>query len=551
MAELVFFRRGEELMRVHLEREATVLGRGAGADVVVPHPEVSRRQARIERRGDRHFLCDLSGRGTVVAGATQEEVELREGDEIALGEFRAVLVAGGGDRDDPETRAHREFTERAPLPPRENAALVLRVRSGGREAVLPLEPEMTIGKAPGCTVVLEDAFASGVHCRLLRRGAGVLVTDLDSTNGTWINGMRVGSAEIGPGAWIRVGESEIGLEVAREDGARAFQGILSDAPCMREVFDLIERVAPSLAPVAIFGETGTGKELVARAVHDRSERARGPFVPVNCAAISRELVESELFGHEKGAFTGATAARRGAFEEASGGTIFLDEIGELSPDLQAKLLRTLELGEIRRVGSSRPFRVDTRVVCATHRDLRTMVRKGLFREDLYYRLCVIRIELPPLRGRPGDVRLLAEHFARAHAPRGFRPRIADDALARLEGHAWPGNVRELQNVIARAMLLRRGPTLTSRDIVFDDGPVPLAREGTIPRVAEDDLDTMHIRGKSLQEIEMEATYQALRRHGGNRRAAARELGLARSTMQKRAAELGVPPPSGTDAEADD
>ncbi|WP_373045557.1 sigma 54-interacting transcriptional regulator [Vulgatibacter sp.] len=550
MAELVFFRRGEELMRVLLDRDVTVLGRGGGADVVVPHPEVSRRQAQVERRGAGFFVRDLSGRGTAVGGTLCTEAELHEGEEIGFGEFRAVFVAADGERGEWETRAQREFTERAPALPRENVALTLRVRSGGQEAVLPLEPEMTVGKAPGCSIVLPDAFASGVHCRILRRGAGVLVTDLDSTNGTWVNGLRVGSAEVGPGAWVRIGESEIGLELAREDGARAFQGILSHASCMREVFDLIERVAPSLAPVAIFGETGTGKELVARAIHEQSERSRGPFIPVNCAAISRELVESELFGHEKGAFTGATAARKGAFEEASGGTIFLDEIGELSADLQAKLLRTLELGEIKRVGSSKPFRVDTRVVCATHRDLRAMVKKGTFREDLYYRLCVIRIELPPLRSRRGDVRLLAEHFAKSHAPRGFRPQFAGDAWTRLDAHAWPGNVRELKNVIARAMLLRRGPTLTARDFVFDTGGESVVREEMGPRGGGED-DAVLLPGKTLQQIEMEVTYKALRRNGGNRRAAARELGLARSTMQKRAAELGFPPPSTGDESSDD
>lgn len=552
MPELVFFRRGEELMRVALDRDVTVLGRGAGADVVVPHPEVSRRQAQVERRGDRWFVRDVSGRGTVVAGNLRDEAALHEGDEIAFGEFRAVFLGGDGEREDLETRAGRELTERAPAQMRETAPLALRVRSGGREAVLPLTTEMTVGKAPGNTLVLPDTFASGVHCRILRRGAGVLVTDLDSTNGTWVNGMRVGSAEIGPGAWIRVGESEIGVELAREDGARSFGGILSHASCMREVFDLIERVAPSLAPVAIFGETGTGKELVARAVHERSERSKGPFIPVNCAAISRELVESELFGHEKGSFTGATTARKGAFEEATGGTIFLDEIGELSADLQAKLLRTLELGEIKRVGSSRPFRVDTRVVAATHRDLRAMVKKGTFREDLYYRLCVIRVELPPLRSRRGDVRLLAEHFAKTHAPRGFNPQFSLDAWSRLDNHAWPGNVRELKNVIARAMLLRRGPNLTARDFVFDTaGETAHAVREDIGAAPVSNDDSVALPGKTLQQIELEVTFKALRRHGGNRRAAARELGLARSTMQKRAAELGFPPPSQTDPDDDD
>ncbi len=304
---------------------------------------------------------------------------------------------------------------------------------------------------------------------------------------------------------------------------------------MRELFELIDRVAPSAAPVAIFGETGTGKELVARALHNRSDRAKGAFIPVNCAAISRELIESELFGHEKGAFTGALTTRRGAFEEASGGTIFLDEIGELSADLQAKLLRTLELGEIKRVGATRPFRVDARVVSATHRDLRALVRKGAFREDLYYRLCVIRAELPPLRRRPADIPLLVEHFVHRLSPRGIRPQIAPQALALLQGHSWPGNVRELRNVLARALLLRRGPIVAASDIQFDG-----QEAATDPGTDSDDVVTLP--GKTLQDVENEAILKALRRHGGNRRATARELGLARSTMQKRAAELGVPPP---------
>jgi DNA-binding NtrC family response regulator len=232
---------------------------------------------------------------------------------------------------------------------------------------------------------------------------------------------------------------------------------------------------------------------------------------------------------------------------ASGGTIFLDEIGELSSDLQAKLLRTLELGEIRRVGSSKPFRIDARVVCATHRDLRTMVKRGTFREDLYYRLCVIRVDLPPLRRREGDVRLLAQYFARAQAPRGGVPAIAPDALARLESHAWPGNVRELKNVLARAMLLRRGVAITADDLGFDGSDRAMAPG----RVSEGDDDAVQLRGKTLAEIEREVTFKALKRHGGNRRAAARELGMARSTIQKRASELGYPPPStSTDDEED-
>ena len=236
--------------------------------------------------------------------------------------------------------------------------------------------------------------------------------------------------------------------------------------------ELIERVAPSSAAVTILGESGTGKELVARAIHARSPRAERPSSRSTARRSRKELIESELFGHEKGAFTGAVGARKGAFEEADGGTLFLDEIGELPLDLQAKLLRALESGEIKRVGASRPTHVDVRVVAATNRDLLASAREGTFREDLYYRLCVVPLTLPPLRDRRGDIAALAEHFvrtvlaARADAC-GSRPRRS----ARLQTHPWPGNVRELRNVVHRALLLRRGTLIDEADSPFDPDPI--------------------------------------------------------------------------------
>ncbi|HEY0839082.1 MAG TPA: sigma 54-interacting transcriptional regulator [Vulgatibacter sp.] len=539
MAELVFYRRGEELMRVLLDGQAMVVGRGSSADIAVPHPEVSRRQALLERRGERFVAIDLSGRGLRIGNQIVAEEELEDGTEIWLGDFRAVFQEKARSTH-AETRSGGEFTKEAGSVRRVNVPVNLRIRAPSGERHRLLEGELVIGTDPGCGLMLDDAYASGVHCRLIHDGGRIQLFDLGSTNGTWVNGLRVGHAELAMGAMIRIGETEIALEPVDQKGESSFEGIVSQAACMKEVFDLVERVAPSSAPVTILGETGTGKELIARAIHARSERIKGPFVPVNCAAISRELIESELFGHEKGAFTGALTARKGAFEEASGGTIFLDEIGELSADLQAKLLRTLELGEVKRVGSSRPFRVDARVVAATHRDLRAMVKTGAFREDLYYRLAVIRVELPPLRRRPGDVPLLAERLAKAFAPRGGMPGFKPEALLRLEAHPWPGNVRELKNVLARALLLRRGTAITPDDLTFDE--VGAEAVASIPD-SDDENAFIRLPGKTIQQIELEATLKALRRHKGNRRAAARELDLARSTMQLRAKELGVPPPS--------
>lgn len=525
-------------MRVLLDRPIFVLGRGSAADVTIPHPAVSRRQAAIEKRGDGFRLVDLSGRGTKVSDAMVDEVFLREGDRVELGDYQA-LFATDRPHDADETRTGVQGTKELRAVEGAAAALVLRLRSADREAILPLRGSHLIGTDPTCSIVLDDAYASARHAKLsLARGKALLV-DLGSTNGTWVNGVRVGQAELGPGAWVRLGQSDLVLERAEDEARSAFEGILSRSHIMREVFDRIERIAPSLAPVAIFGETGTGKELVARAIHQRSERAGGPFIPVNCAAISKELVESELFGHEKGAFTGATSARKGAFEEAEGGTLFLDEIGELPLDLQAKLLRTLESGEIRRVGASRPFRADVRIVAATHRDLRAMARERTFREDLYFRLSVIRLDLPPLRARQEDIALLAEHLLGLYAPKGGPlPSFTNEALVRLSSYAWPGNVRELRNVLARALLLRKGPEITAEDLFFD-GEEGEAR----PRAEATDDEMILLPGRTLAEVERETILKCLRRHRGNRRAAARELGLARSTLQVRAKELGVPPPA--------
>jgi two-component system response regulator HydG len=245
------------------------------------------------------------------------------------------------------------------------------------------------------------------------------------------------------------------------------ENLVGTSAAMREVYELVERVADAAAPLLIVGETGTGKGLVARAVHAHGNRAEGPFVAVNCAALPESLLESELFGHVKGAFTGATANRIGLLEEADGGTLFLDEIGEMAPALQAKLLHVLERGAVRAVGSNKERAIDTRVLAATHRDLRERVAAGAFREDLLYRLDVVTIALPPLRQRRADLPLLIEHFveeARKKHPKSPVERLAPETLERLLEHAWPGNVRELEHVIERAVLLGRSAVVTAQDL---------------------------------------------------------------------------------------
>jgi DNA-binding NtrC family response regulator len=536
MPELAFFRHGEELLRVALG-DRTSIGRDPECDVSLPDATLSRVQALVERRGDAYHLVDRSGRGTRVGGAEVGEAALAEGTEIALGTWRALFRAAPAPAAE-ETSAERGATVLRAAPDAGGAAPAarLRVRSGGRERTVPVTAAgVVVGKDPTCDVPIDDPFVSSRHARIAALAGRWLLQDLDSTNGTFISGARVGRAELPFGVPVHVGDAEIVLEPREApEPARAetFEGMISRDPAMRQVFELVERVAPSDAAVTIFGETGTGKELVARALHARSPRKDGPFVPVNCSAIAETLIESELFGHEKGAFSGAERMRKGAFEEADRGTIFLDEIGELPLDLQPKLLRVLELGEVKRVGASRPITVNVRIVAATHRDLRAAVRAGKFREDLYYRLCVVPITVPPLRQRKADVRALAEAFLERASPRGLVLRWAPDAIARLDGYDWPGNVRQLRNVVQRALLFRgEGLVVPAAAVTFEDTRATPADAG--------DDDTMYVRGLSLEDIEREAIRLSLRRNRGKRAAVVKELQIAKSTVMKRIAQWGL------------
>jgi DNA-binding NtrC family response regulator len=537
MPELAFFRRGEELLRVTLG-DRTTIGRAPECDVALPDPALSRVQAEIQRREDGWRLVDRSGRGTRVGGADVAEAPLADGAELALGTWRALFRAtppadDGATRASGETRVHPAASDGSPPPAR------LRIRAGGRERTVPVPAAgITVGKDPSCEVVVDDAFVSARHLRIEARGARWMLSDLGSTNGTLVAGARVERAELPFAVPVAIGEAELVLEPPAAPGverAQAFEGMVSRDPSMRQLFELVERVASSDVAVTILGETGTGKELVARAIHRRSGRREAPFIPVNCSAIAETLIESELFGHEKGAFSGAERLRKGAFEEASGGTIFLDEIGELPLDLQPKLLRTLELGEVKRVGASRPLTVDVRIVAATHRDLRAQVRAGKFREDLFYRLCVVPVTVPPLRQRRGDVRALAESFLAAAAPRGLALRWGDEALQRLEAYDWPGNVRQLRNVVQRALLFRgEGTVVPASALAFEDTRAPRA-EG--PAGGDDDL--MYVRGLTMEEIEREAIRLSLRRNEGKRTAVVKELQIAKSTVMKRIAQWGM------------
>jgi len=305
--------------------------------------------------------------------------------------------------------------------------------------------------------------------------------------------------------------------------------IIGDSPQMRELLEMISYVAPTEATVLITGESGTGKELVAETLYRNSERKDQPFIKVNCAALAESLLESELFGHEKGAFTGADKQRDGTFMQADGGTLFLDEIGETSTAMQVKLLRALQEGEIQRVGGDRTITVDVRIIAATNRDLEKEVEQGTFREDLYYRLNVVTLEVPPLRSRDGDVQLLADYFIERFAEKNRRTveSVSSSCMRHLTSYAWPGNVRELENAIERSVILMRGDHLTEKSL-----PIQVQKHfmASSQEVAQ--------RPATLQEAEMVLIRQTLEETGGNKSEAARRLGITRKTLQNKLQKYG-------------
>lgn len=410
-------------------------------------------------------------------------------------------------------------------------------RDGSEVLLFPLTSDtVSLGRHAENDISLPDLEVSRFHAKLSREKDSYRLDDL-SRNGITMGGVAIESVllcdadvfEIGPWRIFfeqhnRLDDSETIADEAKPSHSALgnptlFHGMVGTSEVMQDVFSCIQKVAPSCLPVLVHGETGTGKELVAQALHHLSKR-QGSFIAINCGAISPQLIESELFGHERGAFTGAVTQHRGAFETAHLGSLFLDEIGELPLELQAKLLRILEEGKIRRVGGTHEVAVDVRVVAATHRDLQTEVSEGRFREDLYYRLLGILIHLPPLRERKEDIPYLARHFLEQGSPDKCRRELAEDAVRRLQAHAWPGNIREMRNVLARSLVFCERQVLGAPDLRF----VRLQTFTEKP---------------SLEGAERDAIMAALQATHGNKSQAADRLGIAKSTLFRKLREYGL------------
>ncbi len=433
----------------------------------------------------------------------------------------------------------------------------LRVIAGpdvGLELALP-PIGVVIGADRGCDVPLTDPSVSSRHCTVSPTAAGFVVADLGSKNGTSIDGVTVQKVIAPPGVILRLGHTLVQLLPADEvveipPSTRDHVGALwGDSPGMRAVFAILERAAHSDASVLFLGESGTGKELAARAVHDESPRKDGPFVVFDCGAATESLVESDLFGHVRGAFTGAAGDRQGAFAAAHGGTLFLDEIGDLPLPLQPKLLRMLEAGEVIPVGSRKPERFDVRVVAATHRDVFGEVGRGGFRGDLYYRLAVVEVHLPPLRQRKEDLARLVGIFLERVGARALVSTIGGPALLRLAGYHWPGNVRELRNVITRAVALAGPDPTTFAELPILLRPTAPAAEAEV--TAKADRPFHDAKQAVVDRFEREYLTDLLRQSAGNLSAAARLAGLERKFLYKLLERTGLRQKSATSAEAGD
>lgn len=408
--------------------------------------------------------------------------------------------------------------------------------------------QVFIGTSPECQMVLGDHTVSRIHARIEFDGKGFRIRDEGSKNGIVIEGIRVRDAYLPTQTRIVIGETVLAFSLAAETvdipiaKNNRFGNILGRSVEMREIFAILKRVAPTDATVLIEGESGTGKELVAEALHHSSSRAVRPFVVFDCSSVPGNLLESELFGHVKGAFTGALRDRPGAMAEANGGTLFIDEIGELPMDMQPKLLRAIEKREIKPVGGDRRTKFDIRIISATNRDLEQEVANGTFREDLFYRLGVIRIQLPPLRRRPDDIPLLVDHFLAEIAVGDEPPRLSYETMDRLKNHLWPGNVRELRNFLERSVILAGAMDGASRPL---DLPAP---ETGSKRLSGDPDEILRVsldqpfkdeKDRLISEFETRYFTRLLKKTDGNVSRAARMAGIHRKSLEYLLKDLDV------------
>jgi DNA-binding NtrC family response regulator len=531
MAVLQFHAGDRALFRQRISQGRTILGRSDRCDIVLPSDRVSRVHCSLERRADGWCLVDRSSSGTLVEGVAVSRHTLSHGDRFELGPYRATFLLN--DEHEPDSATATTVLVRGHGGTHEEVVEILEDGVAATHAVLHHadtsenrryrvnRPRISVG-GKGADISIDSLLPE--NAMRLRVARGRVMVEPGEVP-VFLTGTRVRVVTpVYPGEVLTLGKHRlvVEMEVTEQStlGSDSFGGGVGGSPVMRRLFGVLNRMAMHDAPVLLIGASGTGKELAAKGLHDRGPRASGAFVTVNCAAITETLFESEFFGHEKGAFTGASKRRDGAFSQADGGTLFLDEIGELKLDAQAKLLRTLESGEVRRVGATGVEYPDVRVVTATNRDLAQMVQSGSFRADLYFRLNVLSVRIPALKERREDIPLLVQTLLANHLPGAT---VDDAGMVKLVAHNWPGNIRELKNVLTRAFVLH-GPVISAGSVSFDTISFPEKRTRAVV---------------TDREEERARITEALTRHGGNRTHTARELGMPRSSLIYKIGRYGI------------
>lgn len=549
MYELVIQKSTQEVFRYKVKQDHISIGRSSQNDICLADPQISRTHLIISKREAQLVVTDKSTNGSFLNGEKILTQYFKVNDTLKLGQWTILLQEAQEKPEADDEEDHTQIIQAVPtqilsFKPSKNKLIYQDVELKDLESgtVYPILKDIfSIGSAEGNDLIIDSSYVSSFHCKIEHIDGTFFLKDLGSTNGTFIDDNLVMESELPIRSVLRFGKQQFQFinnsreETIHPSTENVFEGMISKNASMQKNFSLVDKISHSQMAVLIHGPTGTGKELMAKAIHKRSARSKAPYITLNCGAIPKDLIESELFGHERGAFTSALQLRKGVFEQANGGTLFLDEIGELPIDLQPKLLRAIEYGEIRRLGSNQTICVDVRIVAATHRDLVEEISAGRFREDLYYRLYMIPISIPALSERKEDIMPLVEHFlAEQSSQSGSHFRLDDTAVPLLQNHDWPGNIRELKNVLGRAVLQCSNGIIRADDILFS--PLGSAAKTAFEHNLQHQIPPQP---QTLRDVERVKILSELKRNNWNKKLTAQVLGIAKSTLHEKIKKYGL------------
>ncbi len=521
---------GKLSFQITAESFPITIGRSPSNTISLPDKSISRRHCSISFQDGKYKVDNLSATAPMNHTDSPKEFTISAGEIMDIGRWSIEILNEPPDTEDVTISSPLEKTSVMSYDPGRSVISSQKIEilanfSGKVSKKILQGSDFTFGSDPACDIAIPDPYVSRKHCRLFIHEHTIKVVDLSSTNGTFYNEERMPIFSTPGRGSFKIGDSQIEYrlistaEKIRPQIESRLGEMVGASREMRKIFAILKKVAEAKCTICITGESGTGKELAAHEIHRIGQRPRAPFIPVNCGAIPKEIIESQLFGHERGSFTGAVERMTGFFEQANGGTLFLDEIGEMPPNLQTRLLRVLESGTLRRLGGKEEIAINCRIICATNRDLRKLVCEGSFREDLFFRLYVFPITIPPLRERKSDIPVLTSRILETISQEKIK--LSKGALKKLNDHDWPGNVRELKNTITRGVISCDGGLITEKDIHI----IPLERP----------LNSY----ENIGAVEKGLIASSLKEHRNNISKTAKRLGMARSTLQQKIKRLGI------------